>query len=185
VAKFQSNTQGGNKKIPKSPAFQKINHSKSPFSASCELVRLWRIYSQADKVGWWTKHRPRRTNYVWSTGLCRVHPTGRNKTVLIRVNLCLKKAALICVICGSFFNQKRRGLTKKPQNRKKFSNPLTLYSIITYPFSVFSFFLCGECFFDQNAHLRPIMWILYIPILSEIKFNENKNLSATPFGGNP
>jgi len=30
---------------------------------------------------------------------------------------------------------------------------------------MFSFFLCGECFFDQNAHLRPIMGRFYIPTL--------------------
>jgi len=39
---------------------------------------------------------------------------------------------------------------------------------------VFSFFLCGECFFDQNAHLRPIMGRFYVPMLYETKFNEKQ-----------
>jgi hypothetical protein len=64
-----------------------IPNSKSSIvnsnSASSGLVRLWRIYSQADKVGGerdtGQSHKPCLEN--WPS---RVHPTGRNK---ICVNL--------------------------------------------------------------------------------------------------
>jgi hypothetical protein len=83
----------------------------------------------------------------------------------------------------NFQSKSKGGKIKNPQTAKIFPNPLTPYLTITYPFSVFSFFLCGECFFDQNAPVHPIMGRFYIPILSEIKFNETKNLSAAPYGG--
>ena len=53
--------------------------------------------------------------------------------------------------------------------KQKFPKSLTFYPIIIYPFSVFSFFLCGECFFESNAHLRLIIGRFYIPMLYEIK----------------
>ncbi len=80
-----------------------------------------------------------------------------------------RHSAITLCLCSSAplpaFNQKRRGLTKKPQNRKNFSNPLTIYFIITYLFSTPSPSFITDVFFNLNAHLRPIMWILYIPTL--------------------
>jgi len=99
------------------------------------------------------------------------------------VILSQKISVNLCPSVVRFQSKSKGGKIENPQTTKIFPTPLTPYFIITYPFSVFSFFLCGECFFDQNAPVRPIMGRFYIPILSEIKFNETKNLSAAPYGG--
>jgi len=62
--------------------------------------------------------------------------------------------SLNSIICEATF-------LKKSQNRKKFSNPLTLYSIISYIFSVLSVPSVADIFFNPNAHLRPIMGTLF------------------------
>jgi hypothetical protein len=74
---------------------------------------------------------------------------------------------------------------ENPKLTKFFYNPLTPYFTISYLFSVLSVSSAANVFLNPNAHLRPIMGRYYVPILSELKFNENKNLSAAPFGGNP
>jgi hypothetical protein len=115
---------------------------------------------------------PQKPRFEDST--CRVlsaaggtpHWPKKSATILLS---CLKKSALIpcksmskkssvnlcpsvaySIICEATF-------LKKSQNRKNFSNLRTLYSTITYLFSVFSASSAANIFFDSNAYLRPII----------------------------
>jgi hypothetical protein len=57
------------------------------------------------------------------------------------------------------------------KNHKLFSQPLTLYFTITYYISLWPLCPLWLTFFESNAHLRPIIGRLYIPMLYEIEFN--------------
>jgi hypothetical protein len=64
------------------------------------------------------------------------------------------------------FQSKPHLLFAKYGKKTKFSTtPLTLYSTITYLFSVFSVTSVADIFFNPNTHLRPIMGRFYISTL--------------------
>ena len=78
------------------------------------------------------------------------------------------------------FQSNTQGSDKEnPKIVKFFPTTLTPYPITTYLFSVSSVPSVANAFFNPNAHLRPIIGRHYIPMLYEIKFNENKKNRET------